>query len=523
LADPTNRRALERQALVPFARNQRWFAAKDAAVTRIGMGPTAALHEGADGLCLQILEVALADGKAHRYVLPLAVAWGEESVQTGSQLLPFTLAKARRGSRIGALYDATGGERFAHLLLEGMRAERRTEVADGTLVFRAGSQLAELPPLADAAVRRLGVEQSNTSMMIGRDVIVKLYRRLQPGVHPEVEVGRFLTEVGGFANTPPLLGSLEWLDAEGEATAIAAAFAFILNQGDGWTYTVDFLERELEPVVLAAASEDEIISASAESSVFALFNDFARRLGTRTADLHRAFAADTDDPAFAAEPITKDDLARWVDGVERQAEAAYRAIAHVSADLDEATKALAATVVDRRDALAARLAAVRALEPTAQKTRLHGDYHLGQVLVGKDDVYLLDFEGEPARALEERRAKLAVHKDVAGMLRSFDYAAETVGERLVGDRGHADFVVGALMERWRHATGAAFLDAYRARMADCRSMPASLEEDRLLLDLFLLEKAFYEISYEAANRPAWLGIPLKGVTALLPSANDHPS
>jgi len=392
------------------------------------------------------------------------------------------------------------------------------------LIFRAGAKLAELPEPPEPVVRRLGVEQSNTSMTIGREVIVKLYRRLQSGVHPEVEVGRFLTDVGGFANTPPLLGSLEWVDEAGQPTAIAAAFGFVLNQGDGWSYTIEFLERELEPVVLAAAaSEEETASAVSESGVFALFGDFARRLGTRTADLHRAFAVATDDPAFAAEPITADDLGVWVDGVERQAAAALRAIAHVHADLDEAGAALAETVMDRRDALAARLDAVRALAPTAQKTRLHGDYHLGQVLVGKDDVYLLDFEGEPARSLAERRAKMAVHKDVAGMLRSFDYAAETVASRLVGDRGHADAVVGPLMERWRAATVAAFLDAYRERMADCTSMPASAEEDRLLLDLFLLEKAFYEISYEAANRPSWLGIPLKGVAALLPSANGQAS
>jgi maltose alpha-D-glucosyltransferase/alpha-amylase len=257
-----------------------------------------------------------------------------------------------------------------------------------------------------------------------------------------------------------------------------------------------------------------------EATVFALYNDFARRLGTRTADLHRAFAVDTEDPAFAAEPITAADLAAWADGVERQAEAAFRAIGHVYADLDDATAALAEAVLDRREGLKARLAAVRGLTASAAKTRLHGDYHLGQVLVSKDDVHLLDFEGEPARPLAERRAKMAVHKDVAGMLRSFDYVAETVGERLVGDRGHADATVRALMERWRAATTAAFLDAYRSRMEGCRSLPQDAEEDRLLLDLFLLEKAFYEIGYEAANRPAWLAIPLKGVTALLPPADD---
>jgi len=524
LDDANNRQALERQALVPFARNQRWFAAKDAAISRVAMGPYAVMREGPDGIALLTLEVQLADRTAHHYVLPLAVAWGEDNVQTSSPILPFTLAKARRGPRVGALYDATAGEPFAQALLDDMRAETRIDGAHGALVFRAGAQLADVPSTAELSVRRLGVEQSNTSMLIDRQVIVKLYRRLQRGVHPEVEVGRFLTDVGGFSNTPPLLGSLEWVGPDGETAAIAAAFGFVLNQGDGWSYTIDFLERELEPLVLAAAAEvDHEAPPSSERNVFALFGNFARRLGERTADMHRAFAVETDDPAFAHEPTATDDLARWADGVAAQAEIAMRALEQVRGRLDPSTARLAEDVAARRSALTERLEAVRALTPTARKTRIHGDYHLGQVLVAKDDVYILDFEGEPSRPLAERRAKLAVHKDVAGMLRSFDYAAETVAGRLVGDRGHADAVVAALTAHWRDAAAAAFVDSYRARMADCASLPSDAEEDRLLLDLFLLEKAFYEIAYEAANRPPWLAIPLKGVAALLPSADGRES
>jgi len=212
-------------------------------------------------------------------------------------------------------------------------------------------------------------------------------------------------------------------------------------------------------------------------------------------------------------------MTHWVDGVARQAEAASRALDHVRPQLDATTAALADQVTARRERLVARLDAARRLAPSARKTRLHGDYHLGQVLVSKDDVHILDFEGEPSRSLEERRAKMVVQKDVAGMLRSFDYAAETVAARLTGDRGHAHEVVSELMERWRRNTVATFLATYRERMDGCVSMPAEAEEDRLLLDLFLLEKAFYEIAYEAANRPSWLAIPLQGVAALLPDAD----
>ncbi len=388
------------------------------------------------------------------------------------------------------------------------------------LAFSAGKQLADVAPFADPSVKRLGVDQSNTSMLIDRDVIVKLYRRLQPGVHPEIEIGRFLTDVGGFANTPPLLGALEWVEPDGGTTALAAAFGFVLNQGDGWSYTIDFLERELEPLVLAAASEEDGIGQG-EAAVFALFEDFARRLGTRTADMHRALAVPTDDPAFAAVPIDEGDLEAWTDGVTRQAGLAFAAIERTRDRLDAATQGLADAVLGLRARLDADLAALRRWQVAAQKTRVHGDYHLGQVLVARDDVYIIDFEGEPARPLEERRAKTAVHKDVAGLLRSFDYAAEIAAGRLVGDRGHADEVVAALTLRWREAASATFLEAYRERMAGCPSLPADPDQDEALLRLFLLEKALYEIGYEAANRPAWLAIPLRGVVALLTPDDDH--
>ena len=521
VAEAQNRKALERQALVAFARNQRWFAAKDVGIERIEMGPSAMLAPGLDGVVLQTLEVRLADRTMHRYLLPLAVAWGEDNVHVGAPLLPFTLAKARRGAKVGALYDASAGELLAHRLLDGMRRGEALEEPSGTLVFQPGRRLAELAPFEDPTVRRLGVEQSNTSMMIGRDVIVKLYRRLMPGVHPEVEVGRFLTDVGGFTNTPPLLGSLVWQGPDGTEAALAAAFGYVLNQGDGWNYTIEFLERELEPLLLAAAAEDEDATSAGEAAVFEVYGDVARRLGIRTAELHLAFAVDTDDPAFASEPLLADDLARWVAGVEAQARAAVATLERVRADLDEPTLALVDRWRGLEGTLDARLAHLGRLSVDCRKTRVHGDYHLGQVLIAKDDVYLLDFEGEPSRSLQERRAKVAVHKDVAGMLRSFDYAAETVRGRLVGDRGLGDELARGLVSRWREHAQATFLRAYRARIAGSPSVPDDAEADERLLQLFLLEKALYEIGYEAANRPAWLHIPLSGVIALLSSDTNH--
>ncbi|TVQ34739.1 MAG: maltose alpha-D-glucosyltransferase [Geminicoccaceae bacterium] len=510
-------KSLELKALRAFAENQRWFAAKDAPIRAVAVGDTAVLPDGKDGILLVKVEVDLTDGSRHVYLLPVGIAWGEENLHTGAMHLPFTLAKVRRGPRVGALYDATAGEDLAHVMLEGMRGTKRfvQPKGEGALVFEAGKQLADLPPFDDPGVKRLGVEQSNSSMMIGRDVIVKVYRRLQPGVHPEVEIGRFLTDVGGFANTPPLLGSLTWVDGEGEATVVAAAFGFVLNQGDGWAWSLGYLERELEPSVLAAATLDDVEDAARREAVIEHYGDFARRLGERTGDMHRAFAVDTDDPAFAKEPITAADVEAWSEAALRQAETAFTALERSLEQLAESDRPLAARVLAAKALVEQRLRAIASLPLSATKTRLHGDYHLGQVLVAKDDVYVLDFEGEPARSLDERRLKLSPTKDVAGMLRSFDYAAHTMARRFVADHPHAATFVHEMMDRWRDATSRAFQEGYAAAMQGVPSWPDDPDEAQRLLDLFLIEKALYEIAYEAANRPAWLAIPLQGLAAIL--------
>jgi maltose alpha-D-glucosyltransferase/alpha-amylase len=226
-------------------------------------------------------------------------------------------------------------------------------------------------------------------------------------------------------------------------------------------------------------------------------------------------ATPTHDAAFAAEPITPADLRAWQRVARHQAEAAFKALRQAAPKLEGADREQAQILLARRHACQARIDALTETDLTAIKTRIHGDYHLGQVLVAQNDFYILDFEGEPARPLAERRAKSSPLKDVAGMLRSFDYAAWAAVVGLTeAHPGSAD-VVRSLAEAWRQATAQAFLDAYRETIAGCPSYPASEVEARRLLDFFLLDKALYEICYEAANRPAWIRIPLKGATSVL--------
>ncbi len=504
-----------RDVLPEFISHQRWFAAKDLRITNARLAAWAELTAAGQSFFLPEVEVALAGQDApQRYFLPLATTYEDAALSPGWPLLSYTLAQARRGARVGALYDAVAGTDFPLALVDAMRRGVQLTASDGQMRLSATSALSEVEVPADAAVRRLGVEQSNSSVLIGDHIILKVYRRLATGIQPELEIGRFLIEEAGYTNTPPLLGALERIDGEGRPTALAAAFGYVRNQGDGWVYTTGYLERVLEELrLLAAADPPSELPPDEEAHVVYLAQ--ARVLGQRTAELHRAFAIETSDPAFAPEPITKDDLQAWGEGVRRQADAAFAALEQARDRLGEDDQALADALLEAREQCYREIEQLISGPVSAAKTRLHGDYHLGQVLVAQNDFYILDFEGEPARPLEERRYKMSPQKDVAGMLRSFDYAAWSAVMRMIELNPTSEPIVLPLAERWRALTERAFLDAYRETIGDCASYPQEGAQADRLLRLFLLEKALYEINYEAANRPTWLRIPMKGVAGLL--------
>ena len=516
-------RELEREVLPAFLVNQRWFGAKDRTITGTRVADWTELGGGRDGHLLAEIEVALAGGEApQRYFLPLATSYDDQALSHGWPLLSFALAQVRRGAKVGALYDAMAGAEFPLAALKAIR--EGTAIATGAgagIRCWSTSALAGVEVPQEVEVKRLATEQSNSSAMIGNRAVFKAYRKLQAGIQPEIEIGRFLTETARFANTPPLLGAIERLGADGEPTALAAAFGFVRNQGDGWIYTTDYLYRTLDELRLHAAAGPEPGTAPAEDP-HGFYLAQIRILGQRTAELHQALATPTDDPAFAAEPITRADLKAWQRAARRQAEAAFKALRHVLPQLDEGDRSRVQALLAHRDDCYARIDALTEPPVRALKTRVHGDYHLGQVLVAQNDFYILDFEGEPARPLAERRAKSSPLKDVAGMLRSFDYAAWAAVTSLTEVHPGTGEIVRTLAEAWRQASAAAFLDGYRETIAGCPSYPEDAAEAERLLNLFLLEKALYEICYDAANRPLWVRIPLKGVTSLLElEASDH--
>ncbi|MGH8190287.1 MAG: maltose alpha-D-glucosyltransferase, partial [Rhodanobacteraceae bacterium] len=472
------RRVLEQEVVPPFLAKQRWFANKD---RHINTARLCAASSMGDDLLVAEFEAKFADGGFQRYFLPLALAH-EEGDAAGWPLLPYTLARVRRGPRLGSLVDASAVESFTRSLIAAMGANRELATDDGRLVFASTPQLSGVAIDADTEIRRLGVEQSNTSIRVGDAMMLKLYRKLTAGAHPEVEVARFLTGVG-FANTPPLLGTLERVGADGVSTMLAVAQAFIRNQGDGWTQTVEHLERRLEEAALAAQPDPAQI----------MFEDFyvdlLRTLGRRTAELHRAFATRDSAAAFTPEPIGHADMRAWRDAARQQVGHAFDALEHALGRLAEPVHAEAQSLLGRRPECLALVDRLGGPDLAAAKTRIHGDYHLGQVLLAKDDWMIVDFEGEPEKPLEQRLGKFSPLRDVAGMLRSLDYAAAAAQMRLPASLASTAQDLAAFVRQWRAAATSAFLDAYRENIAGVESYPADATAARHWLDLFTLEKA----------------------------------
>jgi maltose alpha-D-glucosyltransferase / alpha-amylase len=325
-------------------------------------------------------------------------------------------------------------------------------------------------------------------------------------------MGRFLTDVAHFKNAPPFLGALEL--REGDNTmALAVVHGFVQNQGDAWTVTNGYLDRFIDEQRLLPP--DASADGAPGGTELAAYLHRMRQIGRRTAELQNALASRPDIHDFAPESVTPEDVRRWTTDLMGRAEAVYSELSRRRGELNEPTRALVDRLLALRDDVLRRLRDLLPTSVQAFKTRHHGDLHLGQVLFAKDDAFILDFEGEPERGLDERRRKTPAARDVAGLLRSVDYAATSAFERaLLTWPDEHDRLLTAL-EHWGRQSVATFMATYREALTNPQLWPADTEQADRLLDFFLLEKAFYEIQYELANRPGWLRVPLMGLERLL--------
>jgi maltose alpha-D-glucosyltransferase/alpha-amylase len=519
---------LEGEMIPAFLPRQRWFAAKNqrlqaarvAAHVEIAPPPADSSDARPSSCLLQVVEVQLARGERQQYLLPLAALWSPSGSELRQALLPATLAELRQSRREGALVDATTQDDLALALAEALRREATVPLGApvGEIRFRHTPVFQQVAWPERVVVRRLGADQSNSSVLIDEYAMLKLYRRLQPGRHPEVEMARFLVERAGFANTPPALATIELaLEGDGEPVALGVLFGFVRNQGNGWTLALDYLLRHLDNALNQAAPG--AMPPGMETDLpdpDHFFLALARQLGLRTAQMHCALAEHgPEDPAFAPEPITREDLAGWRADLEVAADAMLGGLERARGGMAESVGELADAVLGAREQLSRAARILAPDETDAVKTRYHGDLHLGQVIAVQNDFYFIDFEGEPARPLAERRRKSSPLRDVAGMIRSFEYAATTAVRQIAETRPAALPRMSVAADTWRQRAVDGFRAAYRKGMRGCRAYPASKLQAKALIDFFILEKAVYEVNYELANRPDWLGIPLNGILRVL--------
>jgi maltose alpha-D-glucosyltransferase/alpha-amylase len=453
-------------------------------------------------------------GATARYVLPMQIEWVRFDRERYN---PRAFAAVRQGAREGTLLDVATDQIFIALLLRNLGEALTVEEEGLRLEFRPTSKFSDKPIKPPEYIRAVETEQSNSTALVDSDYVVKVYRKLETGVNPEIEIGRFLTEVAGFANTPALLGSVELVEGDSRS-AVAIVHAFVQNQGDAWTVTSAYLDRFVDEQRLLAASEHP-----GESEEQVPYLRYMSQIGRRVAEMHLALAARDEFADFAPEPSTPADVQRWTEGVTTRAERVFDALKQRRETIKEADRLLVDQLQAQRASLHERLSALLAPDVDGLNIRHHGDFHLGQILIVKDDIFIIDFEGEPRRPLGERRRKAPAARDVAGRIRSIDYSATAALERALKVAPDENGKLGAALAEWRERAATTFLAAYREIMTNQRLWPADPPAAERMLNFFLLEKAVYEIEYELAHRPEWLRVPLTGMIRILSQHSNEAS
>ncbi len=474
---------LEKSTLPEYLPKQRWFGGKSRQIQKVRVldwaefgsaQPERPLGAVGESAAMMFLEVNYEKGGAEEYFAPFLI-------------------------RDGALVDALLDDAFCAALLTLHELPTHSGKITGKIAAAAPS----------VAIRRSSAEQSNSSIIYEDRLILKLFRRQQVGPNPDIEIGRYLSGLAGFDRIPRFEGSIEYLRNGEHHTDLAIVQGFAANEGDGWVWTTDELERYYE----AAAHMTLPSTVESARDHVGAYLEGASVLGRRTAELHLALAA-SNDPAFAPEPFTAKEIDAVGARMREEIAQAFTLLKATLSRLPDNSIEMAGLALGRQKRITDRLTLPWQGRDYGKRTRIHGDYHLGQVLRTKNDFVILDFEGEPARPLEQRRAKYTPLRDVAGMLRSFSYAANST--LMAYTTRHPDDMASLepWARLWEQTVGTEFLNAYRETAASGRILPEADDDFRRVLDACVIEKTIYELTYELNNRPNWIRIPLAGILAL---------
>ena len=518
--------------LLGYVKQRRWFAGKARRLKAAQIQDVINVP-GVDGTAyLVTVGISYAEGDPDTYLVPMAYASAAEAPQILERWPHAAIAWLRPmgAEQRGLLYDALGPPGFTDALLAAIARRRRAASPSGTLV---GSTTKAFARLRGQETIRLEAalavtEQTNNSVVFGERLILKISRRLEEGLNPELEVGRFLTEKTNFSQIAPIAGSLEFRRDRAEPLTLAILQGYVPNQGDAWQYTLNTLAHFLTGAEVVSSDAPplvrrSIVQASAHdlpevaTRTVGAYLESARLLGQRTAELHAALASDPADPAFAPEHISQQDQRSIYQSLNGVALRSMELLRSQLKKLPEDAREEARQVLELEPRIMSTLRAFLGRRLTSTRIRVHGDYHLGQVLYTGHDFVIIDFEGEPTRTLYERRLKRLALKDVAGMLRSFHYASETA---LKSENIPAESTVRsqAWSRLWVESVSASFLRSYMSTAGTASFVPHGTEDLELELRTMLLEKALYELRYELNTRPDWVRIPVRGILDLMAPA-----
>lgn len=522
---------LEQTILPEYLHKCRWFGGKGRTIAGISLTDRIPVPGGVVAAFLLLIEVAYAEGRAESVMLPIHYADQDDARRLLEEFPHSVIARLHVGDKEGILYDGAYSTSFRKSLFEMIARGKRNKVKGGELAGRRSRAFRAL--LAGTAAPEnsmvLKAEQTNTSMVFNNSFFLKLYRRLEEGVNPEVEMGQFLTDTIHFDGVAPLAGIVEYRRSASEPVTIAMLQGYIPSHGDAWSLTLDEVARYYD---LVLSKKGEVPGAPLlPPSLFDLdfaavpplmqeliggyYLEMVALLGKRTGELHLALATRPEEPAFSPEPYS---LLYQRSVYQSMRSLARKAITHLGRNidrLDPVTGEEAKWVLAAEQDILQRLRMFLDRKFSAMKIRIHGDYHLGQVLFTGKDFIVIDFEGEPARTMSERRIKRSPLRDVAGMIRSFHYAAHAVLLQHLHMREEDVPMLEEWAESWCRYVSGIFLHSYLASVAAASFIPPERQDLEIMLDAFMLEKAIYELGYELDNRPDWVRIPVKGIKTIM--------
>jgi maltose alpha-D-glucosyltransferase/alpha-amylase len=443
--------------------------------------------------------------KTERYLLPMQIEWVRFDRERYN---PRAFAAVRQGAREGTLLDVATDPIFIGLLLRNLRESLTVTETNLQLEFRPTDRFDQKEVRQPESIRSVETGKSNSTALVDGDYCVKVFRKTEAGINPVIELGRFLTEIARFPNAPALLGTVEFLEGQ-QRSAIATVHTQIANQGDGWTVTSAYLDRFVDDQRLLAVN-----SGTSKSEEQIPYLRIMSHAGRRLAELHLALAGHAEIPEFAPEEIIAEDVKRWTGEATSRVNRLFDALGQRDA-VRETARPLVDKLLAQRDQLTAKLNSLLPPDIDAMAIRVHGDFRLEQMLIVKNDIFIIGFEGDPGLRLAERRRKSPPARDVAALIRSIDYSVRAAFDRALKLVPDEQGRLTAALAEWRDSATAAFLVAYRDSMTNTRLWPADPHTASAVLDFFLLEKAVHEIEYELAHRPDWLHIPVTDLLRLL--------